>query len=143
MGLRVKVLHQPKYLQTFQEDGKVSRACCRFKFHLLDTTNWVLTLEDVPCGTTILLENVLLDLVKVVLPRWVGMVLCLMEVVNVLGPSLGVGSASLLPVPPPLPEVGAWRMKLSRFALLMDADGCLDLAGRTGRWSWGILLPLE
>lgn len=121
---------------------EVSRTCCRFKFHLSETSNWVLTLEGVPFGTTILLENVLLDLAKVVAPRWVGPVLCHTEVVNVLGPSLGAGSASLLPVPPPLPEVGAWRLKLSRFALLMDEDGCLDLAGRTGRWSRGILLPL-
>lgn len=121
---------------------KVSRTCCRFEFHFLDYSKWVLTLGDVPCGTTTLLENALLDLVKVVVPRWVGPVLCRMEAVNILRPSLGAGSASLLPVPPPLPEVGAWRLKLSRFALLMDADGCLDLAGRTGRWSWGILLPL-
>lgn len=114
---------------------KVSRTCCRFKFHLLETSNWVLTLEGVSCATTLLLENVLLELAKVVAPRWVGPVLCRTEVVNVLGPSLDVRSASLLPVPPSLPDVGVWCLKLSRFALLMDEDGCLDLAGRTGRWS--------
>lgn len=139
------MLHQPKYLQTFQEDGQkyqgpAKDSNCTFQTFFFR----VLTLEDVPCGTMLLLDNVLLDLVKVVVPRWVGLELCRtvnqLEVVNVLGPSLGAGSASLLPVPPPLPGVGGWR--LSWLALLMDEDRCLDLVGRAGRWSWGILLPL-
>lgn len=108
MALGVKLLHQPQYLQTFQEDGQNIKD--RFKFYRSNIFNWLLTLEDVLCGTTIVLENVLLGLVKVVVARWAGLKLCRtenqLEVVNVLGPSLGAWNASLLPVPPPLPEVG-------------------------------------
>lgn len=66
----------------------------------------------------------------------------LWEVTGVLGPSREGVTASLLPVPPPLPEAGTWRGALSRFALVTDMDRCLDLAGRLGRWSWETLLLL-
>lgn len=125
--------------------SKYQEAVARSTF-LSDICSSELTLEVVPRGTTIPLEKTLLDLVKVGGPLWDGpevwRTVDPLEVVNVRGPSRGAGSASLLPVPPPLSEAGARRLTLSRFALLTDEGGGLDRPGRTGRWSWGTLLPL-
>lgn len=57
--------------------------------------------------------------------------------IDVLGTSLETVTASLLPVPPPLPEVGTWRGALSRFSLVTAQDRCLMpcLLGRLGKWS--------
>lgn len=115
--------------------------------------NGELTLETVTRGTAKSLEIVMLDLTYVLasdrrLKLWRVMrvfEVTWLELPDVLGTSLEAVTASLLPVPPPLPEAGTWRGVLSRFALVTDNDRCLDLVGRLGRWSWEtlLLLPCE
>lgn len=110
-----------------------------------------LTLEAVTWGTVKSLEIVVLDLVYAlvsVLRLALWWVMWVFEVtwwalIDVLGTSLEGVTASLLPVPPPLPE-GFWRGILSRFALVTGKDRCLILClmGRLGRWSWETLLVL-
>ena len=59
--------------------------------------------------------------------------------------SLEAVTASLLPVPPPLPDMGTWRAVLSWFCLVtLKEDRCLMLCldGRLGRWSCETLLML-
>lgn len=96
-----------------------------------------LTLEAVTWGTVKSLEIVVLDLVYALVS------VLRLALIDVLGTSLEGVTASLLPVPPPLPE-GFWRGILSRFALVTGKDRCLILClmGRLGRWSWETLLVL-
>lgn len=64
-----------------------------------------------------------------------------LELPDVRAASLEGVTASLLPVPPPRPEMGIRSGTLSRFALATAEDGCLDLVGMLGRWIMESLPP--